>query len=75
MEPQVRINDPQEDKALDGWIDKIQNLVEEKDNYANDLVRTLGASLLPAGGGGGGGAVGVINKDLWGEVTDESIMA
>ena len=58
MEPQVRINDPQEDKALDGWIDKIQNLVEEKDNYANDLVRTLGASLLPAGGGGRGGGGG-----------------
>ena len=39
-EPQVRINDPQEDKALNGWIDKVQNLAEEKDNYANDLVNT-----------------------------------
>ena len=29
-EPQVRTYDPHEDKALGGWIDKVQNLADER---------------------------------------------
>ena len=29
-EPQVWMNDPYEDKSLGGWIDKVQNLAEER---------------------------------------------
>ena len=34
-EPQVRKNDSHEDKALGRWINKVQNLADGKDNYAN----------------------------------------
>ena len=29
-EPQVWMNDPYEDKALGGWMDKVQNLADER---------------------------------------------